>query len=60
MVLPGASAPGSVVKEIFIMNGIYGMSFVYESLVPVENPDALYFSVGTITMDCCGNKRFLA
>lgn len=56
MILPGASAPGSVVKEIFIMNRIYGMSFVYESLVPVENPDVLYFSVGTITMDCCGKE----
>lgn len=32
------------------MNGIYGMALVYESLIPVNNVEDTFLSVGTVTM----------
>ena len=32
------------------MNEIKGMELVYESLVPIENPDDTFLSVGTVTL----------
>lgn len=32
------------------MNGIYGMALVYESLIPVNNLEDTFLSVGTVTM----------
>lgn len=32
------------------MNGIYGMALVYESLIPINNLEDTFLSVGTVTM----------
>lgn len=32
------------------MNSIYGMTLIYESLIPIEDPENIFLSVGTVTL----------